>query len=307
MAQNLEGMGNTVAAAGDRSADAIGVFDSGVGGLSVLRALRSELPLEQFVYVADSGHAPYGERDDTHIIARSHAIAHYLVEHHHVKALVVACNTATAAAIKLLRQDFPDLPLVGIEPALKPAAQQSHTKRIGVMATRSTLNSEKFRLLLESLERQATFILQPCDGLVDAIERDDAIKIVAACAHFTGAMGRFGHAFEAMDTLVLGCTHYPFVADTLRAMVGNDIAFLEGGAPVARQTRRLLSERGWLAAPPDRPKAARPALVFGTTGDPDSLRAAVERWMQLSAPVQSLAIGEAAAAARHNHLESTRP
>lgn len=300
-------MGNTVAAAGDRSADAIGVFDSGVGGLSVLRALRSELPLEQFVYVADSGHAPYGERDDTHIIARSHAIARYLVEHHHVKALVVACNTATAAAIKLLRQDFPDLPLVGIEPALKPAAQQSHTKRIGVMATRSTLNSEKFRLLLESLDGQATFILQPCDGLVDAIERDDAIKIVAACAHFTGAMGRFGHASEAMDTLVLGCTHYPFVADTLRAMVGNDIAFLEGGAPVARQTRRLLSERGWLAASPDHPMAARPALVFGTTGDPDSLRAAVERWLQLSAPVQSLAIGEAAAAARHNHLESTRP
>ena len=103
-------------------ADPIGVFDSGVGGLSVLKALREELPEERFVYLADSGHAPYGERDDTHIITRASAITRYLLRQHHIKALVVACNTATAAAIKLLRQDYPEVPIVGIEPALKPAA-----------------------------------------------------------------------------------------------------------------------------------------------------------------------------------------
>jgi len=270
----------------DRSADAIGVFDSGVGGLSVLRALRAELPAERFVYVADSGHAPYGERDDTHVIARSHAIARHLIAQHHIKALVVACNTATAAAIHRLRQDFADLPIVGIEPALKPAAAQSQTQHIGVLATRGTLNSEKFRTLLASLEGQAHFVLQACDGLADAIERDDAIKIEALCDHFARAIGPFGLQEPAVDTLVLGCTHYPFATDALRASVGPQIAFLEGGAPVARQTRRLLEARGWLA-----PQAkTSPAPVFGTTGDPAKLQSAIARWLQLPTDVAALTI-----------------
>jgi glutamate racemase len=274
----------------DRRGDAIGVFDSGVGGLSVLRALRTELPLEEFVYLADAGHAPYGERDDAHVIARSHAIARYLVEHHHIKTLVVACNTATAAAIKLLRQDYPDLPIVGIEPALKPATAQSRTKHIGVMATRGTLNSEKFRALLASLHAQATFVLQPCDGLADAIERNDATKIVAACAHSAGAMGLFGNKTGEIDTLVLGCTHYPFAGDTLHSLVGDQVAFLEGGAPVARQTRKLLTERGWLAPGNATTLQGAPPLTFASTGNPDTLRSAVERWLQLTATVQSLTI-----------------
>lgn len=275
--------------AGDMSADAIGVFDSGVGGLSVLRALIAELPQEKFVYLADSGHAPYGERDDSHVIARSHAIARYLVAQHHIKALVVACNTATAAAIKLLRQDFPDLPIVGIEPALKPAAASSQTRHIGVMATRGTLNSEKFQTLLASLRGQADFVLQPCDGLADAIERGDATKIIADCVFFTGAMGQFGLKKGAIDTLVLGCTHYPFVSETLRALVGNDVAFLEGGAPVARQTRRLLTERNWLApAPADATPIAPP--VFCTTGDANNLKMAVQRWLDVNTAVHSLVI-----------------
>lgn len=280
----------TLAATDRRNADAIGVFDSGVGGLSVLRALRAELPLEQFVYLADAGHAPYGERDDAHVIARSHAVTRYLVAHHRIKALVVACNTATAAAIRLLRQDYPGLPIVGIEPALKPAVLQSHTKHIGVMATRSTLNSEKFRALLESVHGQATFVLQPCDGLADAIERNDATKIVATCAYSTVAMGLFGTEPGEMDTLVLGCTHYPFAADTLRGLVGAQIAFLEGGAPVARQTRRLLAERDWLARPTVDAPEDRPAPIFATTGNPDTLRTAIARWLHLPVTVQSLTL-----------------
>ena len=270
-------------------ADPIGVFDSGVGGLSVLRALRAELPLEPFVYIADSGHAPYGERDDSHIIARSHAITRYLLEHHHIKALVVACNTATAAAIQRLRQDFPELPIVGIEPALKPAASNSKTKHIGVLATRGTLNSEKFRALLASLQDQAHFVVQPCDGLADAIERDDAIKTEALCAYFTRAMGQFGLNPGEMDTLVLGCTHYPFAIGVLHASVGEAVVFLEGGAPVARQTRRLLEARSWLATQ-GAPVARAASTVFGTTGNAGQLQSAIARWLQMTSDVQTLSI-----------------
>lgn len=275
--------------AGDRSVDAIGVFDSGVGGLSVLRALRTELPLERFVYVADSGHAPYGERDDTHVIARSHAITRYLVAQHRIKALVVACNTATAAAIKRLRQDFPELPIVGIEPALKPAASSSQTKHIGVLATRGTLNSEKFRALLASVQDQAHFVVQPCDGLADAIERNDAIKTEALCSYFTRAIGRFGLNQGEMDTLVLGCTHYPFASDALHASVGQAVVFLEGGIPVARQTRRLLEARSWLA-PQGAQVAPAASTVFGTTGNAGQLQSAIARWLQLQTGVQTLFI-----------------
>jgi glutamate racemase len=278
-----------------RPPDPIGVFDSGVGGLSVLKALRAELPAEAFVYVADSGHAPYGERDDEHVLQRSHAIARYLQKHHHIKALVVACNTATAAAIAELRKAHADLPIIGIEPALKPAAAQSQTHTIGVMATRGTLGSEKFRNLLTSLHGQATFVLQPCDGLADAIERADAPKIIAACAQYTRAMGRFGLEPGAIDTLVLGCTHYPFVAEQLRALVGKDVAFLEGGAPVARQVRRVLAERGILHPEKGATSPHDALLQFFTTGSAQLLSATLERWLQLYADVKKVAIGPALA------------
>ena len=129
----------------------IGVFDSGVGGLSVLRALRAELPQEHFVYFADSGHAPYGERDTAQVLARARAITTELLERHDIKALVIACNTATAVAIHLIRAEHPGLPIIGVEPALKPAAALTRTRRVGVMATRGTLESAKFAALLDSL------------------------------------------------------------------------------------------------------------------------------------------------------------
>jgi glutamate racemase len=266
------------------SACPIGVFDSGVGGLSVLRALQAELPHEHFVYVADAGHAPYGERDDAHVISRSHSIGTYLQTHHHIKALVVACNTATAAAIAQLRAAAPALPIVGIEPALKPAAALSKTKMVGVMATRGTLNSEKFAALLASLHGQATFVLQPCDGLADAIEHADATKIIASCARYTGAMGRFGIKNGELDTLVLGCTHYPFIASELAERVGEKILMLEGGAPVARRTRTLLEKNG-LLAPPIPGETQMPQTTFFTTGAPDLLRFALAQWLQTTASV----------------------
>ena len=256
----------------------IGVFDSGVGGLSVLRALRVELPNEHFVYVADSGHAPYGERDDSHVIARAHAITDYLIKMHDIKALVVACNTATATAIQQLRATYPVLTIIGIEPALKPAILTSKTGIVGVMATRGTLRSEKFGVLLDALTGKAQFVLQACDGLADAIEQADAIKIEAACAYYTGAMGTFGSKVGEIDTLVLGCTHYPFIEADLRSHVGPQVTFLEGGAPVARQTRKVLAAAGTLKGA-DGTEPHAPWPTFFTTGNAQALQMAVHRWL----------------------------
>ena len=258
----------------------IGVFDSGVGGLSVLRALRQALPHESFVYVADSGHAPYGERDDTFVLQRSHAIADYLRQAHRAKALVVACNTATAAAIGTLRAAYTDWPIVGIEPALKPAAQRSRTGVVGVMATRGTLASEKFASLLASLHGQATFMLQPCDGLADAIERFDTPSIDALCGRYVSEMGSFGSAPGAMDTLVLGCTHYPFVSESLAQLTGPDVVQLEPGEPVARRTFRVLEEAGMLAEGAAARGAPPPNLHCYSTGNTLLLEAALQRWLR---------------------------
>lgn len=263
----------------------IGVFDSGIGGLSILRALYRELPLEHFVYVADSAHNPYGERDVAHIEARSMAIARSLLEQHHIKALVVACNTATAAAVHVLRQHFPALPIIGLEPALKPAAQSSRTKVVGVMATRGTLRSAKFRHLLESLAGQAHFIPVACDGLAAAIEADDAIKIKALCTEYTGAITELASKnipeMGAVDTLVLGCTHYPLVADILQSLVGEAVTLLEPGQAVARQTRRLLAERNQLCVPTGTTNVrdTRAADIFISTGSTAELEKAVKRWL----------------------------
>ena len=259
----------------------IGVFDSGVGGLSVLLSLQAELPLERFVYVADNGHAPYGERDDAHVLSRSRAITDFLVKDHSIKALVVACNTATAAAIHALRATYPALPIVGIEPALKPATILSKTGVIGVMATRGTLNSEKFRKLLETCRGSDQFVLQPCDGLADAIERFDTVRIQALCQDYTRTMGHFGTASGEIDCLVLGCTHYAFVAKELAALVGNHIALLEGGVPVARQTRRLLEQAHSGMLNHDPLAIGQNSPIFYSTGNLSLLESAVRRWLQL--------------------------
>ena len=262
----------------------VGVFDSGIGGLSILKALLAELPSEDFVYVADSGHAPYGERDPAHVIERSCAIARHLLDRYQIKALVIACNTATAAAIQLLRQQYPDLPIIGVEPALKPAAASSQTRRIGVMATRGTLTSAKFGTLLDSLQGQAEFICQPCDGLADAIERQDTLQIAALCADYTKAMGKFGTAPGEMDTLVLGCTHYPFAEVRLRALLGSQVQLIDSGLPVARQTRRLLQTHALLA------RNGKQSVQFYTTGQAEILQAAVQRWLHLEGKVETLLV-----------------
>ena len=276
----------------------IGVFDSGVGGLSVLRALLAAMPHERFVYLADSANAPYGERGGAFVAARTHAITDYLCQQHHIKALVVACNTATAAAIHEVRSSHPELPLVGLEPAVKPALAVTKTGHVGVIGTRGTLTSTKFGKLMASLADQAHFVVQPCDGLAHAIERSVALPAAAPdspvhatetgalCERYLQAMGSFGTGPGQMDTLVLGCTHYIFVARELRALVGPEVQFIETGEPVARQTRRLLEAAGLLALPPSEqstsPEGPEPVQLL-TTGPVAMMQAAAQRWLNLPA------------------------
>ena len=266
-----------------RAGAPIGVFDSGVGGLSVLRALRVQLPQEDFVYLSDAAHAPYGERTDDYVSARALRVADYLITQHGVKALVVACNTATAAAIQVLRARWPTLPIVGIEPALKPAAAASQTKRVGVMATRSTLQSAKFKTLLDSLHGQAEFVVQACDGLAAAIENGDDQTTQALCETYVRAMGDFGRQPGQMDQLVLGCTHYPLVGDMLQGLVGAGVDLLEAGAPVSLQTRRVLSQADLLFA-----GRAGGATRLLSTGTAEALSGNALRWLGMDRVVEGV-------------------
>ena len=265
----------------------IGVFDSGIGGLSVLQALQKELPHERFVYLADNAHAPYGEKSEAFVSQRTHAAAEYLLARHQIKALVVACNTATAAAIHELRLRHPSLPVVGLEPALKPALALSHTRRIGVMATRGTVGSEKFARLLASVKHEAQFEVQACNGLALAIEQcalpDQAVAAQAQIAQlvqtYTRAMGPFGSAPGEIDTLVLGCTHYVFVEQVLRQLLGPLVQLVSTGEPVARQTHRLLAAAELLN--PEMTNGTKQPIRLLTTGDLQGLQAAAQRWLSL--------------------------
>ncbi|MDP2094194.1 MAG: glutamate racemase [Hydrogenophaga sp.] len=261
----------------------IGIFDSGVGGLSVLRALLTEIPEAHFVYVADSAFAPYGERSAQAVVNRSRRIAAHLRQHHAVDALVVACNTATAMAVDELRRIYPHLPIVGVEPALKTAAALSRTGHIGVLATRGTLDSVRFAQLRSRVEDSAPrihFSCQPCDGLADAIERADPTTTQRLCERYLQAVQALKDPTHRIDTLVLGCTHYPFAAPVLRQLCGSGVALVETGLPVARRTRAVL---GIDAAAVHRGPVAPFRLQLLSTGDPAALTLAAQRWLCTSA------------------------
>ncbi|MBK7502707.1 MAG: aspartate/glutamate racemase family protein [Polaromonas sp.] len=217
----------------------IGVFDSGIGGLSILKALRAELPHESFIYIADSGNAPYGEKGDAFVIDRSRAITRSLINDYGVKAWSSHATRRPAAA-KVLRDEFP-VALGRCRARLKPAIRLSQTRKIGVIATRGTLESAKFAALKESLADQADFIIQPCDGLASAIEAQDATKIIALLASYMPAIGQFGIENCNVDTLVLGCTHYPFISPLLRQYTGDAVHLIDTGVPVAAHTKRILA------------------------------------------------------------------
>ncbi|MGP1629982.1 MAG: glutamate racemase [Giesbergeria sp.] len=271
----------------------IGVFDSGIGGLSVLQALRAALPAERFVYLADTGHAPYGERGDAFVTRRTHTVARYLVRQHGVKALVVACNTATAAAMDGLRARYPGLLLIGVEPALKPAASATHTGQVAVMATRGTVGSARFARLLSKMPDTVQFRVQACDGLASAIEAEVACTAdelssahshtVSLCERYLQTLGPWGNAPGQADTLVLGCTHYVFAQAVLRELLGAQVVVLSTGEPVARQTQRLLAAQDLL-----RPQGMDSDLCLLSTGQAHTLTIAAGRWLGLAQSARSL-------------------
>lgn len=223
----------------------VGVFDSGVGGLSVLREIRRLLPHEPLLYVADSAHAPYGEKDNGFIEARAFAITDYLVAAG-AKAIVVACNTATAAAIAALRARYA-LPIVGMEPAIKPAAGTTRSGVVGVLATPGTLAGTKFAELLVRFGADVKVLVQPCSGLVERIEAGElfSVGVRALLASYVTPLLRRG-----ADVLVLGCTHYPFVRALIEELAGPAVNIIDPSPAVARELRRRL-ERERLLAPTD--------------------------------------------------------
>lgn len=259
----------------------IGVFDSGVGGLSVLQHIHRVIPHESLLYVADSGFAPYGDKPASLILERSIAVTDFLLNQS-IKALVVACNTATASAIRQLRERYPELIIIGMEPGLKPAAQISKTKKVGVLATRLTIQSEKYLRLHEQLaaDTGVTFISQACVGLVDQIEKSDPSSLIRARELLEQYISPL--LDEDVDTLVLGCTHYPFVADmitditSLHRRTSPPIQLIDTGYAIALHLQRLLSQHV-LESNNNTPAN----IIAYATGDSDRLARACKQWLQL--------------------------
>ncbi len=235
----------------------IGVFDSGLGGLSVLREIVAKRPDLSTIYVADSGHCPYGEKSADQIIARAEAITERLLGAG-AQLIVVACNTATIAAVEYLRANY-SIPFVGMEPAVKPAVAATRSGVIGVLATGAALAGDKLHRLIDRHRGTVRVITQPCPGLVEQVERGDldgpeTRRLLAAYALPLVAAGA--------DVLVLGCTHYPFLRSTLADLVGATVTLLDTGEAVARRVDSLLPPG---AAISPAPKSARHWL---TSGDP---------------------------------------
>ena len=254
------------------------MFDSGVGGLTVLREVRRLLPAEHLLYVADSGHAPYGDKPRELIEARSLAITEFLIEQG-AKAIVVACNTATGAAAALLRGRF-ELPIVAMEPALKPAMALTRSGVIGVLATSRTLTSDKFEALRGRFDGHARVLVQPCPGLVERIEAGDLAgeSTRALIADYVLPLIARG-----ADTLVLGCTHYPLVRGLIQDIAGADVAIADAGAAVAHQLRVRLQQNQVLST---RDEAG--TEQFWSSGEPDKARAMIGAFWQPPVLVQQL-------------------
>lgn len=283
-------------AASGMSARPIGVFDSGIGGLSILHALQQALPGEAFVYFSDAGHAPYGERPDAFIAQRCLHITEALIRQQGIKALVVACNTATTVAIHWLRQRHPDLPIIGVEPALKPALERSASAQVAVLATDRTLSSAKYQALAARMAQaypHARIVAVPCSGLAGAIESGDVALVDTLCARYTAQACQTA---PGVDTLVLGCTHYPLALEALRRHAPTGLAFIDSAPAVARQTRMRLDAVGLLAPQPKGwpQQPARPGLQLLGSGDVHALQAQAKRHLAHLAHVGR--IGEGAQA-----------
>jgi glutamate racemase len=240
----------------------IGVFDSGVGGLSVLRELRRDLPAQPVIYFADQAHVPYGPRPLEEVRAFSEAIIRYFILHN-VRLVVVACNAASAAALRTLREKFPQIPFVGMEPAVKPAAEQTRTGVVGVLATPATFQGALYASVVERFARGVTLLQDTCVGLVSEIEagnlNGEKTRTILKKA-ITPMLSK------GIDTIVLGCTHYPFVIPVIQEIAGSNVRVIDPAPAIARQTARQLKAFGLEASGPE-PGPVR----YVTSGDPLAL------------------------------------
>jgi glutamate racemase len=258
----------------------IGVFDSGIGGLSVVREITRQLPHQNVLYFADSAHVPYGERPLAEIQTFSQVITVYLVRQG-ASVVVVACNTASAAALRHLRARF-DVPIVGMEPAIKPAVEQSQSRHVGVIATQVTFQGELFARLVERFARNATVHTQACPGLVERVEAgqiDDAETEGLLRQYLTPLME------AGIDSLVLGCTHYPFLRPAIESVLASgerDVVVIDPAPAVARQTGRVLAGLGKV-----RNKGTGKVVLF-TSGDVTAFEAQIHRLANISGPVQGV-------------------
>lgn len=244
----------------------VGIFDSGLGGLSVAREIHALLPGESLLYLADSEHCPYGPRPLAEIQALAMAGVELLVQRG-AKAIVVACNTATGAALELIRATY-SLPIIGLEPAVKPAVAASFNRKVGVMATTATLRTERFARLVRIFADDAKVFAQPCPGIVELVEAGvtDREQIRAVLEPLVAPLTEAG-----VDTVVLGCTHYPFLRASIAALMGPGVRLIDSGNAVARRVERVLWDAGALAGP------GGGEVRLLTTGRAPAVAAVVER------------------------------
>lgn len=247
----------------DRTAPiSIGIFDSGVGGLSVLRPIRALIPGQPAIYFADQAHVPYGLRTLEEVRCFSEEITKFLLAQG-ARLIVVACNTASAASLHHLRKVFPEVPFVGMEPAVKPAAETTRSGVVGVLATPATFQGSMYASVVERFARGVTILTDTCPGLVKEIEKGnlEGPETQAIVARALNPM-----LAEGIDTVVLGCTHYPFVIPLIERLAGPQVRVIDPSPAIARQAARLLQERGWFV---DDSRLA--SVRFFTSGQPDSL------------------------------------
>jgi glutamate racemase len=244
----------------------IGIFDSGVGGLSVLREIRVQIPHEPVIFLADQAHVPYGPRTLEEVRSFSEAITRYLLSQG-AKLIIVACNTASAAALHHLRQVFPEIPFVGMEPAVKPAAENSHSRVVGVLATPATFQGALYASVVERFAQDVTLLQHTCPGLVAQIEAGELDSPKTRRILEDALLPMID---KGIDTVVLGCTHYPFVIPLIEQITGPTVRVIDPAPAVARQTARLLETNGlhdldayWQRDSLNLP----PRLRFQTTGD----------------------------------------
>ncbi len=240
----------------------IGVFDSGVGGLSVLRAIREQLPAEDVLYLADQAHVPYGPRSMAEVRDFAEGITRFLLAQG-AKLIVVACNTASAAALYYLRETFPEIPFVGMEPAVKPAAEHTDSGVVGVLATPATFQGALYASVIERFAKGVKILQHTCPGLVQQIERGDLDSPQTRAILETALRPMLE---RGMDTVVLGCTHYPFVIPVIQSIVGDGVRVIDPAPAVARQVGRLLDAHQMAR------QEGAGRIRFFTSGDAQALR-----------------------------------